>query len=68
MKVALFFLLINIFSIVGVFAEEHQAYDLLITQDKLVAVQVVLLIILVVIVTFLIRQEKQIKSLEDRIK
>ena len=67
MKQFIFFVLVNILSISGLFAQSNEVSDILISNNKLVAVQVVLAVILVAIVIFLIRQEKQIKSLEEKV-
>ncbi|MCO5234585.1 MAG: CcmD family protein [Chitinophagales bacterium] len=57
-----------LFSMVPAMANNHPAVNLLLSNNKLIAVNAILLIILLGIFIFLFNQDKRIKKLEDRIK
>lgn len=61
-------LLIAMFSVVvSVTAQENNITETLTTQNKLMSVNVVLMLILVGILIYIVIQDKKIKKLEDRI-
>lgn len=55
-------------SIVPAMANDNQVVNLLLSNNKLIAVNAILLIILVGVFVFLFSQDKRIKKLEDKVK
>lgn len=61
-------LLISLFyGMNSVMASENKVFDLLLSQNKLIAVNVILILILSGVILYLFTQDRKIKNLENQI-